>query len=183
MAAPDVTARARPRSVLVTLARESAGTAALAAVLTLVLQRAVQPRLVEGGSMEPTLHTSQRVLVSPLAYRLLGQLHRGDVVVFDAWGDEPDYIKRVIGVPGETVELRDGVVYVDGRVLVEPYVTARSSDSCGPVMLGEREYFVLGDNRPNSADSRTFGPLAADQIVGPALVSLWPPGRIDSGAA
>jgi len=155
------------------------------------------------GSMIPQLEINDRVVVSKLAYRL-HEPRRGDVLVFDAPGDHaPDtssapvravksvlgavglsapstqeYIKRVVGLPGESVEGRDGKVFVDGRELVEPYLRAGIVTSdFGPVGVGDDQLFVMGDNRGNSSDSRVFGPIRRDTVVGRAMGRLWPPGR------
>ena len=156
------------------LAREIVQTLVLAALLSLGLQMVVQQRLVEGSSMEPNFHTGQRLLVNRLAVHGVGEPVRGDVVVFHSWGDDKDYIKRVIGLPGDEVEIHDGHVYIDGTQLDEPYLNQVTRDSVAPVTLGPDEYYVLGDNRGNSADSRYYGPLHRDHIVGTAFLSLWP---------
>jgi signal peptidase I len=154
-------------------------------------------------SMEPNLHEGQRVIVSKLDHywpRFL-QLdvaeaatgvsvpespfspRRGQMVVFYERGrpGSDSLVKRVVAAPGETVLIRNGVVNVDGGPIPEDYVSSRTNcDSglgqaiCGPLTLGSDEYFVLGDNRPNSRDSRVFGPISADQIVGQVIVRYWP---------
>lgn len=128
---------------------------------------------VEGSSMEPSFHTAQRVIVSRLHY-LFTDPHRGDIVVFKH-GD--NLIKRIIGLPGETITLRQGRVYIDGTYLQEDYI----EDYCGigtcrdtTWELGPDEYFVLGDNRPNSNDSHNFGPIHRDQIIGKVILRYWP---------
>lgn len=159
---------------LAMFAREIVQTLALAAILSVGLQMVVQQRLVEGNSMEPSLHTGQRLLVNRLAVHGVGEPGRGDVVVFHSWGDDKDYIKRVIGIPGDEVEIHDGHVYVNGTQLDEPYLDQDTRDTVEPVVLGAEEYYVLGDNRGNSADSRYYGPLHRDHLVGTAFLSLWP---------
>jgi signal peptidase I len=155
-------------------AREVVQTLAMAILLSLGLQLVVQQRLVEGTSMEPTLHTGQRLLINRLAVHGFGQPQRGDIVVFHSWGDGKDYIKRVIGLPGERVAIHDATVYIDGTALDEPYLDQPTHDTVAEVTLAQDEYYVLGDNRGNSADSRFYGPLHADHIVGTAFLSLWP---------
>jgi len=156
-------------------AKEVVQTLALALALSLGLQMVIQQRLVEGNSMEPTLHTGQRLLINRLAVSGFGEPQRGDIVVFHSWGDDKDYIKRVVGIPGEEVAIHDEKVFVDGQALDEPYLDQVTNEHVGPVELGDDEYYVLGDNRGNSADSRYYGPLPRDRIVGTAFLSLWPP--------
>jgi signal peptidase I len=158
-----------------TFAREVVQTLALAAVLSLALQAVVQQRLVEGTSMEPTLHTGQRLLINRLPSYGIGEPARGEIVVFHSWGDGKDYIKRVIGLPGERISIHDEQVFVDDTELDEPYLDQVTRDTVSDVTLGPDEYYVLGDNRGNSADSRYYGPLSKDHLVGTAFLSLWPP--------
>ncbi len=147
-------------------------------------------------SMEPNLHAGERVIVSKLERLwpswLVGKaeaageqtasplsLHRGQIVVLyksDDRGDDP-LIKRVIGLPGETVEIREGKVLIDGELLDEPYLHGRRTQCnryCTPLTLDADEYFVMGDNRPQSLDSRTFGPVPAGRIVGRVVLRYWP---------
>lgn len=172
-------------------------------VAFLVKTFVAQAFYIPSGSMIPQLEVNDRIVVSKLAYRLHSP-HRGDVVVFDAPVPRPpdhssapvrvtrallgavglsapsteEYIKRVIGLPHERVEAHDGRVYVDGRELVEPYLpTGDDTADFGPVTVGDGELLVLGDNRGNSADSRTFGPIRRSTVVGRAVVRMWPPKR------
>jgi signal peptidase I len=129
---------------------------------------------IEGPSMLPNLHDGQYLIINKIVYRLHPP-QRGDIIVFHhPRNSDRDLIKRVIGLPGETVEIRNGQVLVNGLLLDEPYVLqpGRYSDT---FELGEKEYFVLGDNRPNSDDSHNWGALQGDQIVGKAWISYWPP--------
>ena len=103
------------------------------------------------------------------------QRARGEIVVFHSWGDGKDYIKRVIGLPGERISIHDEQVFVDDTELDEPYLDQVTRDTVSDVTLGPDEYYVLGDNRGNSADSRYYGPLSKDHLVGTAFLSLWPP--------
>ena len=149
---------------------------------------------IPSASMEPTLEEGDRVLVNKVSYDL-HDVNRGDIIVFEL--DEADVgpdgikdlIKRVVGLPGDVVESRDGVVYVNDRALEEPYladgtITGDPEDSRNPAIdrqtVPEGHVFVLGDNRSNSADSRYAyrGPIPIDTIVGRAFVLVWPPGEI-----
>jgi signal peptidase I len=161
-------------------------------IATLLRTFVVQQFYIAGPSMETTLYGNDRVLVNKLAYRFR-EPSRGDVIVFDRVttnGDtvqHDDLIKRVIGLPGERLEVRDCVVFVDGVAIDEPWLSADMTDTtydpgtrCGtanvePVTLGDNEVFLIGDNRPMSFDSRMFGPIDVDLIVGRALVVIWPP--------
>jgi signal peptidase I len=133
---------------------------------------------VDGLSMEPRVHAGEIVLINTLAYRF-GPVRRGDVVAFrhDAPTTET-YIKRIVGLPGERVEVRNGVVTVDGRALDEPYVRFRDARSARPVVVPPHAYYVLGDNRAESDDSRNWGVLRDSDVVGKALVGIWPPRRL-----
>ncbi|GAC1660169.1 MAG: signal peptidase I [Candidatus Elarobacter sp.] len=133
---------------------------------------------VDGLSMEPRVHAGEIVLINTLAYRL-GRVRRGDVVAFrhDAPTTET-YIKRIVGLPGERIEVRDGVVTVDGRALAEPYVRFRDRRSAPAVAVPAQAYYVLGDNRAESDDSRNWGILHESDVVGKALVGIWPPRRL-----
>ena len=133
---------------------------------------------VDGLSMEPRVHAGEIVLINTLAYRF-GPVRRGDVVAFrhDAPTTET-YIKRVVGLPGERVEVRAGVVSVNGRALDEPYVRFRDARSAPAAVVPPRAYYVLGDNRAESDDSRNWGVLHEADVVGKALVGIWPPRRL-----
>lgn len=154
------------------------------AITSALLVRAyvVQQFAVEGESMLSTLQDGDRVLVNRLSYRLHDP-RRGDVVVlkrFDGNATERDLIKRVIGLPGETVEVRNCVVYIDDQPLIEPYIDAevQARDGCGsdqaPIEVPQESVFVLGDHRGKSSDSRAFGPVAEDLLIGRAFVIIWP---------
>jgi signal peptidase I len=138
---------------------------------------------IPSESMEPTLIDRDRVIVNKLSYRL-HDVNRGDLVVFDRPPNEPpteidELIKRVVALGGETIEARQGEIFIDGRRLDEPYLTApASSGTFGPVLIPDGHVFVMGDNRNNSRDSRVFGPIDEDLIVGRAFVRVWPLGRI-----
>lgn len=132
--------------------------------------------VVHGASMEPALHEADRVLV----WKPSRAFGRGDLAVFaHPFDDERVLVKRIVGLPGETVELRAGRVYVNDRELAETYL-ARDEDRSPalgrpPVKVPAGSYYLLGDNRANSQDSRTFGPLDGRRIVGRAAVVIWPP--------
>lgn len=143
----------------------------IAVLINLFLAQATR---VYGSSMEPNLYTDQRLVVEKVSYRL-HEPRRGDVVVLRMPERGPELlIKRVIALPGETIEVRDGQVYIDGEVLEEPYVSQRTSGKSTPVAVPEGHVFVMGDNRGASNDSRSFGPVALERIVGRAWVSYWP---------
>jgi signal peptidase I len=156
------------------------------AITSALLVRAyvVQQFAVEGESMLSTLQDGDRVLVNRLSYRLHDP-RRGDVVVlkrFDGNATERDLIKRVIGLPGETIEVRSCVVYIDDQELKEPYLdpAIQQRDGCGsdqaPIQVPDDSVFVLGDHRGKSSDSRAFGPVADDFLIGRAFVIIWPVG-------
>ncbi len=139
----------------------------------------LQAFYIPSGSMEPTLEIQDRVLVNKLSYDL-HDVNRGDIVVFRSPPGEEgstvkDLIKRVIALPGETIEARDGKVLIDGRTLEEPYL--RDGVVTGPIepkQVPPGQVWVMGDNRNNSKDSRFFGPIDEDLIVGRAFVRVWP---------
>ena len=146
-------------------------------VTGVLLHYVVRVSLVQGASMMPGVVNGERIIVDLLAYRL-SIPHRGDVIVFqDPCDRSKDYIKRVIALPGETIEIRDGVTYVDGKSLPEPYVTLRDDSDLPPTTLASNCIWVMGDNRSNSEDSRTWGPLPLSLVRGQAVLSLWPPSR------
>ncbi len=126
--------------------------------------------------MEPTLRDGQYLMVNKLAYRL-GDPSRGDIVVFPSPQDgKRALIKRVIGLPGEEISIVAGEVYINGARLSEPYVVlSHGMSSFGPLVLKAGEYLVMGDNRTNSNDSRNFGPVSEQALIGKAWFSLWPP--------
>ncbi len=135
-----------------------------------------QPVKVEGTSMAPLLSDQERIFINKFVYRF-EPIERGDVVVF--WyplDRSKSFIKRVVGLPGETVEIRQGRVLVDGTRLEESYVPPRYADSSnyGPIRVPEDAYFVMGDHRASSNDSRVFGPVPNRYIYGKAVFAYWP---------
>jgi signal peptidase I len=135
-----------------------------------------QPVRVEGTSMLPVLEDQDRLFINKLAYRV-GEIHRGDVVVFLYPHDrEKSYIKRVIALPGDTLRIDHGLVYVNGKRVEEAYVPKRFEDdrSQPEMMVPQHEYFVMGDHRSISSDSRDFGPVDRELIYGKAAFVYWP---------
>jgi signal peptidase I len=129
-------------------------------------------------SMEPNFHESQRIVVNKATYwSWIGKPHRGDVIVLNAPNkSREDFIKRVIGLPGDTVEIIDGKVYINGVKLNEPYVKRSFTYSLDKITVPADSYFVLGDNRDISNDSHLWGPLPGSNIIGKVFLIYWPPG-------
>lgn len=163
------------RRRLLRVIREGAQTAVLALVLFLGARSVAHGWEVRGPSMQPTYHTGQRIFV---AKYLFHGPRRGDVVVFEApFAGRDDLIKRVIGVPGDHVLIKDGRVWVNGELLDERYLRGVATFCSGrwcDITLGPDEYYVMGDNRPNSGDSRLWGPLNGDAIAGKAWLVYYP---------
>jgi signal peptidase I len=151
-------------------------TVLLAVVIWLAVNFTTARYVVDGSSMEPTLHTGQFLIVSRLAYRL-GSPQRGDIIVFHFPGNpNEDYVKRIIGLPGETVTIQGDKVFVNGVPLQETYVSPGALMTYqGSWTVPEGSYFVLGDNRAHSSDSRTWGMLSSEYIIGKAWICYWPP--------
>ena len=130
---------------------------------------------VIGSSMVPTLEDEQFLVVNKLGYRL-GEPQRGDIVVFeDPHNPSRKLIKRVIGLPGEVIEIQRGEVYIGGQQLAEPYINGPGRYSEPATTIPAGQYYVLGDNRSNSSDSHSWGTLSRESIVGKAWLSYWPP--------
>src|SRR5271170_1799156 len=149
----------------------------LAAVIIVFLY---QPVKVEGTSMVPLLSDQERIFVNKFVYRF-EPIERGDVVVF--WyplDRSKSFIKRVVALPGELVEMRDGKLYVSGRLLPEQFVPREylDSSSFGPYTIPDDQYFVMGDHRSSSNDSRVFGPVPREAIYGKAVFAYWPFDRL-----
>lgn len=155
-------------------------TVIVAAAIFVGLQTTVQSFIVDGPSMEPNFHNGQRVVANKIIYKL-HEPTRGDVIIFRSPNyRQGDLIKRVIGLPGESVEIRDGTVFVhkiDGSVLRldEPYITSPARSDFTGGKIPEDSYFVLGDNRNNSDDSRRGWLASRQDIIGKAWLSTWPP--------
>jgi signal peptidase I len=149
------------------------------AVALIVKTFLIQAFFIPSLSMYPTLDEGDRVLVNKLSYKL-HDVHRGDLVVFERPKGQPeseikDLIKRVVGLPGETIEAREGTVYIDGKALEESYlVEGVTTDNLPRQVIARGHVFVMGDNRSDSADSRVFGSIDEDTIVGRAFIRVWP---------
>lgn len=170
------------------------GTILLAGLVFVLISTSFQNFRVEGDSMKPNVTDGEFVVVNKAAYRRVhlgwlgtvlpfvsknpspfGSPKRGEVIVFERSGPtERDLIKRVIGLPGETIELRRGVVYINGQAVEEKYIARPSEDSLAPQRIPPDSYFVMGDNRVVSFDSRSFGPIPRKNIIGKAWFSYWP---------
>jgi signal peptidase I len=156
------------------LLREIIETVLLTVLIYLAVNFATGRFRIEGSSMEPSMHPNQYVLVDKVSYKL-GDPNRGDVVVFNyPLATERDFIKRVIGLPGETVTVQGGVITIDGQPLMEPYILAPPTYE-NTWTLGPSQYFVLGDNRNSSSDSHSWGPLDRQYLIGRAIFVYWPP--------
>lgn len=156
------------------LAREIVETLALTLIIFLAIHFTIQNYQVVGTSMQPGLNTNEYVLVNKLAY-LFHPPERGDVIVFHFPVDTTkDLIKRVIGIPGDVIILTSSTVEVDGIVLKEPYVTASVNPGASQVTVPQDEYFVMGDNRQYSDDSRDWGFVPKSYIIGKAVMVYWP---------
>jgi signal peptidase I len=183
------------------LAIDWLATLGIAAILVLVLENEVaKPYRIPTSSMEPTLHcaeshpgcigkSSDRVLAAKIVYTLRGPA-RGDIVVFTAPAaasakcqEGGTYVKRIIGLPGEVVSEKHGAVYVNGKHLVENYVDVARRDGRTHTWhrLGKGQYFVMGDNRVASCDSRDWGPVPRGNLIGPVVATYWPFNRIGLG--
>ena len=134
-----------------------------------------QPYRVQMGSMLPTLQENNLIIVNKLTYRFQAP-KRGDIVVFHP-PNNPSvyYIKRIVGLPGETIEITNGEILINGVSLPEKYISILTPGLYGPKTLPENEYFLMGDHRNNSLDSREFGPIKIKSIIGRATLVLWPP--------
>jgi signal peptidase I len=160
------------------LLRELVETVVLSLVIFLLIRMVVQNYRIESHSMMPNFQEGQFILVNKLAFKF-SQPQRGEVIVFHNPGNtDEDYIKRVIGLPGDTVELREQTVYINGQPLPQPYTTnpLPPGYAFGPQTVPPDHLFVMGDNRPNSRDSRypEVGPIPEELIVGKAWLRVWP---------
>lgn len=172
------------------LAREIVETVILTLLIFFAIHFSVQPYFVDGPSMQPGLHTGDLVMVNLLSYHF-GSPQRGDVIVFyppanhdhTCQQNDPQhecFVKRIVGIPGDTISITPGAVFVDNVKLNEPYIYPLApGQNENPVVvpslhLGAGQYFVLGDNRDNSTDSRFFGPITRDSIIGKVQLVAWP---------
>lgn len=154
--------------------RDIAITLVLALCIFFAVQFTIQSCQVDGTSMLPSFENGQRLLVVKAAY-WFGEPQRGDVVIFPSTTTpNENLIKRVVGLPGETVEIKDSQVYIDGTPLEEDYIADPPSNSYPSTEIPEGYYFVMGDNRNHSNDSRHWGPLPGDDIIGKAWLTYWP---------
>jgi len=155
--------------------REIVDTVLLMLLIFIVVRVLVHTFRIEGVSMEPNLHDGQYLIINKFVY-YLHPPERGDIVVFHyPRNPSRDFIKRVIGLPGEKVEIRGKHIFINDKKLEEPYAVHESHYTWGPQVMGPDEYFVLGDNRSSSSDSHTWGPVPGDAIIGKAWISYWPP--------
>ncbi len=150
----------------------------IAIILAQVLRMGVaEARRVPTGSMIPTIHPGDRIFTEKLVWRMTG-LHHGDIIVFDPpFETEDPYVKRLIGLPGDIVEVREGKVWLNGVAQSEPYIAAAPTYKYGPVTVPEGKVLVLGDNRNESKDSHEWGLLDEHSIIARALFRYWPPSR------
>jgi signal peptidase I len=171
---PELAQPKENRSGFLSFLKDVLETLVLAVVLFVSINLITARIRVDGASMEPTLVTGEYVIVSKLSYRL-GSPQRGDIIVFHFPRDpKEEYIKRVIGLPGDEVEIKNGVVFVNGQKLNESYLKVKT-DNMGTWRVPAGQLFVLGDNRNNSSDSRSWGTVPIDYVVGKALLVYWPP--------
>jgi signal peptidase I len=189
--------KSRQRRSTARVAIEWAIILAVAVVAAILIRTfVVQPFYIPSGSMEPTLNVHDRILVNKLSYDF-HSVHRGDIVVFKKPADDTtpgitDLVKRVIGLPGETISASDGQVYINGRLLPEPWLPRvdqgvttfpSSIPGClpsppGSCKIPSGEYFMMGDNRTDSSDSRVIGPVPGSLFIGRAFVRVWPLSRL-----
>ncbi len=163
----------KTRPAWVTFLLETVQTIILAVVLYFLIDSVVARVRVENISMEPTLMPGQFILVNKLAVKL-NDVHRGDIIVFHfPQNPKEDYIKRVIGLPGDSIVIRANKVYVDNQEITEPYIAAEPAYN-GSWVVPEGNLFVLGDNRNQSSDSHSWGYVPINLVVGKALVVYWP---------
>ena len=166
--------------------RENFQILAIALTLALFIRAFVaEPRFIPSDSMVPTLLVGDRLVVEKLSYRWQFP-HTGDIVVFDpplqlqtqGYSKEQAFIKRIIGLPGQTVQVRQGKVYVNNQPLTEPYIAEPPAYEWGPQQVPDEQFFVMGDNRNNSNDSHIWGFLPKQNIIGRAWWRFWPFSRI-----
>ncbi|HZY41097.1 MAG TPA: signal peptidase I [Anaerolineae bacterium] len=167
----DTGAESLPRQS--NLLREIIETALLTAIIFLAVNALIGRFRIESVSMQPNLWEGEYVIVDKVSYSLGGP-QRGDIIVIKRT-NQSDLIKRVIGLPGDTVEVRNATVFVNGTPLTEPYIANPPNYAFGPAQVEANRFFVLGDNRSNSSDSHAWGTVPREDIVGRALIIYWPP--------
>ncbi|MEZ4867111.1 MAG: signal peptidase I [Caldilineaceae bacterium] len=173
---PEAAVDPNQPSAIWMLLRELVETIVLSLIIFLLIRQVVQNYRIESHSMQPNFFEGQFILVNKLAFKI-GEPSRGEVIVFhNPNNTDEDYIKRVIGLPGDTVEIDDQTVLINGQVLHEPYATNafRAGERYGPEVVPPNHLFVMGDNRSNSSDSRRIGPIPEELIVGQAWLRVWP---------
>ena len=161
------------------LFRELLETIVLSLIIFLLIRQVIQNYRIESHSMQPNFYEGEFILVNKLAFKL-GEPTRGEVIVFhNPNNPDEDYIKRVIGLPGDTVEIHEQTVYVNGDIFAEPYPINpfRPGENYGPAVIPPNQLFVMGDNRGNSSDSRRIGPIPEELVVGQAWLRVWPMDR------
>ncbi|MHB8619795.1 MAG: signal peptidase I [Chloroflexota bacterium] len=157
--------------------REIVETLILTVIIFFGVRLLVQNYRVEGYSMEPTLRNGQYLLINKIGLHF-HQPQRGDIIVFEyPLNPSQNFVKRVIGLPGDSIEVRNHQVILDGKVLKEPYIKAAPNGFYPRTVVPPGDYFVMGDNRNNSSDSRSWGPLPQKDIIGEAWLSYWPPNQ------
>jgi signal peptidase I len=154
--------------------RETLITLGLALVIFFILQTTIQSSIVDGSSMQPSLEDGQRLIVIKAAYHFSSP-QRGDIIIIHPpVAPQKQWVKRVIGIPGDTIEIKNGTVYVNNIPLDEPYIKAPPDYTYGPVTVPEDNYFVMGDNRNNSTDSHYGWTVPRENIVGEVWLRIWP---------
>lgn len=146
----------------------------IAVIASFIVLCFVRLTIVNGQSMEPNLYEKQKLLLNVTAY-MFSDVERGDIIVATPEEFDMEIIKRVVGLPGETIEIRDNVIYINGKILDEPYVKEKMVTADIPEFtLGTNEYFICGDNRNNSLDSRSeiLGPITKDEIFGKVIINF-----------
>jgi len=175
LAQPSVSASTSGSSVFWAGIREIVGTVLPAILIALLIQLFLaQTTRIESYSMEPTLYEEQRLVIEKISYRLRLP-ERGEIVVLHPQDDgSVPLIKRVIGLPGETIAIHDNQVFIDGNPLEEPYLRVVTHGFYPPTLIPDNAVFVMGDNRDRSRDSRMFGTVPLEDLVGRALLRYWP---------
>jgi signal peptidase I len=151
-------------------------TVILAVFIFFAIRFTIQSAIVVGYSMEPSFNDGERLIVGKVAYSFQSP-QRGDVIILRPPNNlEEDYIKRIIGLPGDTAEVKNGAVYINGVRLNEPYIKAAPTYTMAPLVVPDGNYFVMGDNRNHSNDSHTGWTVPREDIIGKAWLAIWPPG-------